>query len=91
MAGGGSASRRVFAGGLWAAALVVVSGCGMFDFGRMPLVPGTRWQVMAVDGQPLVNNGLLLTIDRSGEQATLRGDCASALFDVVSETALCTS
>ena len=52
----------------------------------MPLMPGTRWQVMAVDEQPIVNNELVLTIEPDGEHATLRGDCGGALFQVVADS-----
>ncbi len=86
MAGGGSRFRRAFSRGLWAVALVVVSGCGTFDFGRMPLMPGTRWQVTAVDEQVIVNNDLLLALEQDGEHATLRGNCGSSQFQVVYHT-----
>ncbi len=78
--------RRRAARSLGAAAVVVVAGCGMFDFGRMPLAPGTRWQVTAVDEQAILNNNLLLVVEQDGEHATLRGDCSSALFEVVYDT-----
>ncbi len=58
----------------------------MFDFGQMPLLPGTRWQVTAVDEQAIVDNDLVLAIEHDGEHATLLGDCGSALFQVVHET-----
>lgn len=83
MDGAPGRTRRTAAHGLWAAARIVVAGCGMFDFGRMPLSPGTRWQVTAVDDQAIVNNDLRLVVQQDGEHATLRGDCGSVLIEFV--------
>ena len=78
--------QRAATRGLALAAIVALAGCGIFDFGRMPLVPGSRWDVAAVDDQAVVNNDLLLVVEPDGEHASLSGDCGSALFQVVYDT-----
>ena len=78
--------RRATAWGLGATAVVLLAGCGILDFGRLPLTPGTRWQVTAVDEQAIANEDLLLAIEQDGEHATLHGTCSSALFQVVAES-----
>ena len=47
---------------------------------------GHDWQVTAVDEQPIVNNDLVLAMEQDGEHATLRGDCGSALLQLVNDT-----
>lgn len=54
-----------------------LAGCGLMPSASSPLTPGTQWRVAAVDGEPVREAELILTV--LADSSTLSSECGASV------------